>query len=149
MRVIDSMRRSVVTIAPDATIQDAAQLMDQANVGALVVVDGEQLVGIVTDRDLVRRATARGVAADGRVDYVMSSPVVTIAAGTDMHEAYGVFRTHAVRRLPIVEGNRPVGLLAVDDLLVTLASELGDLARPVMAEVVFGHHDTPVPAPAG
>lgn len=147
MRAVEGIRRSGVAIAPDRTMRDAAEIMERSGVGALAVVEGEALVGFVTDRDLVRRGLARGLDADVRVDSLMSSPVVTIDAGEDLRSAYALFRTHPVRRLAVTEAGRFVGVLAIDDLLINLASDLGDLVRPVTAEAIFGgHHDSPVPA---
>lgn len=146
MRTIDAVRRSGVGIRPDQTIRAAAEVMKQAGVGSLAVLDGATLVGIVTDRDLVRRALARGLATDARVDGVMTSPVITIPADADLHEAFALFRVHAVRRLAVVRDGLFVGTITLDDLLVDLAADLSDLARPVTAEVLFSHHDSPVPA---
>ncbi len=148
MRTIDAVRRSGVAIGPDRTITEAAEIMDRAGVGALGIVDGDVLVGIVTDRDLVRRGMARRLPPDARVDAVMTSPVVTIDAEADVREAYGVFRSNAVRRLPVVRERSLVGMLTVDDLLVHLAGELADLVRPVTAELLFPHRDSAVPARA-
>jgi CBS domain-containing protein len=119
--------------------------MERSGVGALAVIDGERLVGIVTDRDLVRRALAEDLPTDSRVDGVMSEPVVTIDADSDLHEAFGLFRVNAVRRLAVVRDGHFVGMVTVDDLLIDLAGDLADLSRPVTAEVVFGHHDSRVP----
>jgi CBS domain-containing protein len=146
MLTIDAVRRSGVGIRPDQTIREAAMLMEQAGVGSLAVVDGDELVGIVTDRDLVRRGLARDLAGDARVDGVMTAPVMTISADADLHAAFALFRSHAVRRLAVVQGTRFVGMVTIDDLLVDLAADLADLARPVTAEVLFSHHDSPVPA---
>lgn len=145
MRTTDGVRRPGVGIGPDHTVHDAAVLMEQAGVGALAVIDGERLIGIVTDRDLVRRALACGLPPDARVDAVMTMPVVTIDADADLHEAFALFRSHAVRRLAVVRGEQFVGMITVDDLLIDLAADLTDVARPVTAEVLFGHHDSPVP----
>ncbi len=91
MKIIDSLRRPKVTIAPDETIHAAAD--------------------------------------------------------ADLHEVFALFRTNAVRRVAVVRGEQFVGMMTVDDLLIGMAGELTDLARPVMAEVLFGgHHDAPVPA---
>jgi CBS domain-containing protein len=145
MRTIDAMRRSGVAIRPEQTIRDAAELMGQAGVGSLAVLDGDELVGIVTDRDIVRRSLARGGDLEGRIDAVMSAPVVTIDADADLHDAFALFRQHAVRRLAVLRDGRFQGMITVDDLLVDLAADLADLARPVTAEVLFGHHDSPLP----
>ncbi len=146
MKTIDSLRRSGIGIEPQRSIEEAARIMEHAGIGCLAVVDGEHVVGIVTDRDLVRRGLARGLPPDARVDSVMSAPVVTIDADSDVHAAYAVFRSHAVRRLAVVRDNRFVGVLSIDDLLVDLASDFSDLTRPVAGEVIFAHHDAAVPA---
>jgi CBS domain-containing protein len=143
---MDAIRRSGVGIEPHQTVQDAAVIMEQSGVGALAVIDAGRLVGVVTDRDLVRRALARGLDPTARVDGVMSSPVVVIDAEADLHDAFALFRTHAVRRLAVVRGAQFVGMITVDDLLVDVAGDLADLARPVTAEVLFAHRDSAVPA---
>ncbi len=146
MRTIDNLRRSGIGIEPHQGIVDAARSMEDAGVGCLAVVEGEHVIGMVTDRDLVRRGLARGLPPDARVDSVMSTPVVTIDADADVHSAYALFRSHAVRRLAVVRGDRFVGILSVDDLLVDLTADLADLTRPVEGEVFFAHHDAAVPA---
>jgi CBS domain-containing protein len=83
--------------------------------------------------------------SDARVDGVMSSPVVTIPADADLHDAFALFRTHAVRRLAVLRDGQFVGMITVDDLLVDLAADLADLARPVSAEIVSAHHDAAAP----
>lgn len=145
MRTIEGMRRSGVGVGPECTIHEAASIMEQSGVGALVVIDGDELVGIVTDRDLVRRALARRLPDDARVDFVMSAPVVTVEADEDLHSVFGVFRTHALRRLAVVRNGRFVGMVTVDDLLIDVAADLADLVRPVTAEVIFGHRDAGLP----
>jgi CBS domain-containing protein len=149
MRTIEATRRSGVAIAPDRPISEAAAIMEQAGVGSLAVIDHEQLIGIVTDRDLVRRALARRLPNDIRVDSVMSAPVVTIDADADLHEAYKLFRSNAVRRLAVTRNGRFVGMVTVDDLLVDVVGDLSDLCRPVTAEILFGHHESSVPAVSG
>ena len=145
MRIVESARRSAVGITPERTIGQAAEIMESSNVGALVVLDGERLVGIVTDRDIVRRGLARHVPADARIDAIMTSDVVTIDAEADVRDAYTVFRTHPIRRLPVTDHGRFVAMVTIDDLMMDLASDLSDLARPVTAEVLFGHRDAPTP----
>jgi len=134
MKTIEAVRRSAVGVGSACTIREVAKVMDSAGVGAVVVIDDDRPVGIVTDRDLVRRGLARGLSSDARVDNVMSTPLVTIDADFDLHDAYAVFRAHSVRRLAVVRDGRFVGMLTVDDLLVDLAADLNDLSRPVTAE---------------
>jgi signal-transduction protein with cAMP-binding, CBS, and nucleotidyltransferase domain len=146
MHVIDTIRRSAVAVGPDRPVSEAAAVMEASGVGALAIVDGDQLLGIVTDRDLTVRALARRLSLEARVDAVMSTPVVTIDADADLHDAFAVFRTNAIRRLAVVREGRFVGMVTADDLLIDLAADLADLVRPVTAEVLFGQHDAPVPA---
>ena len=146
MRVLEGIRRSGIGIRPEQTIREAATIMERAGVGALAVVDGDRLVGLVTDRDLVRRGMARDLPNDSRVDSLMTTPVVTIDAAAELHDAFALFRTHGNRRLAVLQEGQFVGMITVDDLLINLAADLMDLSRPVTAEVIFGHHDSPLPA---
>lgn len=148
MRTVDALRRSGIGVRPDQTILEAAIIMEQSGVGALAVIDGTELVGIVTDRDLARRALAHEMAPDARVDGVMSSPVVTIGAEADVHQVFGLFRTHGVRRLAVLQAGRFVGMLTLDDMLVDLAGDLFDLSRPVSAQVEHAQRNGLLPATA-
>lgn len=141
MRTIDGVRRSVVAIEPERTVTEAARLMNHAGVGCLAVVDGTRLVGVVTDRDLVRKVLAPGLPADARVDSVMTLAPITVEASADLHDVFAVFRSHGIRRLPVVDQGRLVGVISIDDLLVELAADLADLARPVTGEMLFPHRE--------
>jgi CBS domain-containing protein len=146
MRMYELSSKDPVTIAPDATLQDAARLMNEANVGALLVMDGDRLAGIVTDRDIVVRGVGAGTPADARIDSTMTTDVVTIDADADAHDAYELLNTHAIRRLPLTRDGAVVGVVALDDLVLGLAADLARLARPVAGELLFGHHPAPTPA---
>ena len=147
MKVREALRRSAVAIAPEQSVRAAAQVMRSAGVGTLVVVDEHAgPLGIVTDRDLVTRSMAADAPLDARVDSVMTTPVVTVAGDADLHSCFALFRVNGVRRLVVLDGTAFVGIVSVDDLLVDLAGDLADLARPVTAETLFGHHDAGVPA---
>lgn len=148
MKTIEALHRSGVAVSPDTTIRAAAGLMEHAGVGSLAVVDGERLRGIVTDRDIVRRAVARGIPADARIDSVMTTDPVTVDVGADIHSVYGLLRTHAIRRIPVVRGANFVGMISTDDLLIELAADLADLARPVTAEALFSHREASLPSMA-
>jgi CBS domain-containing protein len=139
------LRRSAVAVRPHDTLRKAAAIMDSAGVGALAVVEGDRLIGIATDRDLVRRGMAKGLDANARVDGVMTAPVVTIDADADLHDAFRLMSRRGIRRLAVTRDDQFVGMITVDDLLIDLAEDLSSLSRPVVAEVVFGHHDSPTP----
>ena len=150
MKTRDLVAKPPVAVPSETTVQDAAALMESANVGALLVMDGGRLAGIVTDRDIVVRAVAGGYPPHARIDSFMSTAVVAVDADADVHEAYRILGTHGVRRLPVVSGGDIVGMLTVDDLLVGIATDLDRLVQPVVGELIFGHHPARVPAvPAG
>jgi CBS domain-containing protein len=135
-------------VSPDRPIREVARVMERSGIGFVAVVDGDRLVGVVTDRDLVRRGIAGGLPLDARVDSVMSSPALTVDFDADVHEAYLRFRTHAVRRLAVMDRDRFVGVLSLDDLLVDLASDLVALTSPLAVEAHAPHRDGHVPAVA-
>lgn len=150
MHAIEAARRKPVTIAPDATVTQAAELMDQSAVGALVVEEpGDRPVGIVTDRDLVVRALAQRCDPDARVDSAMSTELVTLPADADLRDALDLFERHPIRRLPLMEGDRMVGMLSMDDLVIDFVSDLGRLTRPILGQVLFGHPEPAAPATTG
>lgn len=146
MKTRDLIAKPPVAVQSEMTVQDAAALMESANVGALLVMDGARLAGIVTDRDIVVRAVAGGYPPHARIDSFMSTEIVAVDADADVHEAYRILGTHGVRRLPVVSGDDIVGMLTVDDLIVGIATDLDRLVQPVVGELIFGHHPSPVPA---
>lgn len=135
-----------MSIRPDKTIRDAATVMDLSGVGSLAITDDDRVVGIVTDRDLVRRGLANGLPVDARVDSVMSSPVITIDADADLDVAFGLFRTHVVRRLAVLRLGHFIGMITLDDLIIDLAADLRDLTGPIKGESLFPQRDGPLPA---
>lgn len=132
--------REVIVIQRDATIVEAAKLMRQFHVGALIVVekrDGRQIpVGVVTDRDLVVEVVATELdAAVITVGDIMAAEVFTIKESTASHEAIEFMRRKTIRRLPVVdESGELTGILTLDDALQLLSEELLDLAKLVRYE---------------
>jgi CBS domain-containing protein len=149
MKARDAMIKAPVTLPIDATIHEAAVAMDRNAVGAVVVVDGDRPVGVVTDRDLVVRALARRTPDDGRVDSVMSTGVVCVDADAELHEVTAILSSHPFRRVPVVDHDRMVGMVTLDDLIVRLVHDLNDATKGVTAQLWFGHAEPQPPAMAG
>lgn len=151
MKVRDMIMRSPVTIDVSTTVGAAARMMAKHGLGSLIVTDGYRPVGMVTDRDLVVRAMARDLPIDARVDAVMSMGVVAIDADADRSALVRTFGTHAVRRVPVVDGDRVVGIVTLDDVLMTLRQDIDDLTRGLTAQLAFPHaaDEAAVPATAG
>lgn len=112
------MSSDVVCCSPDQTLKEAAELMSKHNIGSIPVVDNGRLEGIITDRDITLRSTAKGKDDDKvRVDECMTSN--SMISGTpemDVHEAAQLMSNHQIRRLPVVDNGRVVGIVALGDL---------------------------------
>ena len=131
--VRDAMSREIRTAAPTDWVVDAAQTMKDEDVGSVPVVDGEQLVAILTDRDIVVRTVAARVdPGTVRVGEIATSELVTIGPDQSLEEAAELMGRRQVRRLPVVEDDRLVGMLAQAD--VALGAEETD-AGEMLAEI--------------
>jgi CBS domain-containing protein len=107
------------TVTPDTTIRDAAATMERADVGNLLVVENEQLRGIVTDRDIAVRAVGRGLDPSVTVRDVQTPSTVSVSPTATVAEAVAVMRDNDVRRVPVVEAGRPIGIVSLGDLAVS------------------------------
>ncbi|MGU3663531.1 CBS domain-containing protein [Methylobacterium sp. UNC300MFChir4.1] len=118
LRVADVMARDVEFIEPQSSVQAAAVLMGEIEVGALPVGSADQLVGIVTDRDLLYRVVARGRDPTSvAVQEVASRPVLSCDPGDSLRAALDIMGSNYVRRLPVVDGTRKVvGWLTLADI---------------------------------
>lgn len=112
--VAELMVKDVLTVEPSDTIGEAAEKMHEANVGALVVVeDLVRIVGIVTERDLLRAVAARARPAEARVRNWMTPSPVTIDPTTSIEDAAQVMFDHNFRHLPVVREGRPLGIVSL------------------------------------
>jgi CBS domain-containing protein len=118
--VAELMKPNPATCGPEDTIQGAAEVMRDQDIGDVVVVDSDGLLGIVTDRDLVVRGLASGQdPASTRLGDVCSRDVSTIEAGADVGNAVDLMRSNALRRLPVVDGDQLVGIVSIGDLAIS------------------------------
>lgn len=118
MRVSDVMTRGVEFVPADATIQEAATMMAEHDIGAILVGTAEHLEGIFTDRDIVLRVVVEGRhPAEVRVGEVMSSALFTCASNDRPEEALALMEERQVRRLPVLEDGRVIGIVTRRDLL--------------------------------
>jgi CBS domain-containing protein len=126
----DIMTTNPATCPGTATITEVAKLMRDRDIGDVIVLDGDRITGIATDRDIVIRAVAEGNDGTTTIAQVCSGDVVTLSPGDDVSKAVQVMRDKAVRRLPVVEGGRPVGIVSLGDLAIDRdnASALADIS---------------------
>ncbi|NLY17463.1 MAG: CBS domain-containing protein [Clostridiaceae bacterium] len=134
MKVRDVMTKSIVTVSPEDTIKDAARIMQQHNIGSVPVVDATGLVGIVTDRDIVIRNIAKGQDPFSTpVKNVMTAQVLTATPDEDVQSISKKMSTQQVRRLPVVENQKLVGMVSLGDLATTGMTNMD--ASEALAEI--------------
>ena len=112
----DIMRPDVISVAPEDTIGEAAQKMDEHGISAVVVSDFGRLIGILTERDLVRAVAGRVHTSEARVREWMTADPVTMTADEDAAEAGHVMLERRFRHVPVVEGDRAVGIVSIRDV---------------------------------
>lgn len=135
-KVSDVLSPDLMTISAAKTVRDAAELMRAADIGAVVVSEHGRLVGLVTDRDLVVRVLADGGGPDTPVRNACSADLVTISPDDDVADAARVMAEHTVRRLPVVSGDKVVGMVSLGDL-----ERAGD-PTSVLGQVAAGRPNT-------
>jgi CBS domain-containing protein len=136
MRYVENFAKKVVTVTPEDSLQTVARVMEERNVGAVVVVEQGTPVGIVTDRDLALELGVRGTSLRAPVVRVMATPVETIGNKEGVFAATGAMRDANVRRLVVVDDDgRLVGIVTLDDLLRLLSRELANLVEGISPEM--------------
>jgi CBS domain-containing protein len=113
----DIMVRKVITIDPDKTARDAARLMADNNISSVIVMKGDEIVGIVTERDLVRKVCANDIPSSKiNIVSVMSAPVITAESDLPIEAAVQRMFNNRIRRLPVVENGKLVGIVTISDI---------------------------------
>ena len=118
-RVREVMTGNPVTLPKDATIVDAARLMRDEHIGDVIVTDGDRAAGIVTDRDIVVRGVAEGRDLESvRLEQVESDELNAVSPDDPVERAIQLMREKAVRRVPVIEDGRAVGVVSIGDLAI-------------------------------
>ncbi|MFN3654058.1 MAG: cyclic nucleotide-binding/CBS domain-containing protein [Candidatus Nitrosotenuis sp.] len=115
--VANIMKKSVISIDSSMTVQDAAKMMDDASIGAIVVIENGIAIGIITERDITRRIVAKGKPLTTNVKDAMSSPLIVINPDDSVWEAAQLMKTRKIHRLPAVKDNRLVGIITTSDMV--------------------------------
>jgi signal-transduction protein with cAMP-binding, CBS, and nucleotidyltransferase domain len=113
----------IFAVAPEAPVLEAIKHMAERGVGALLVMRGEQLVGIVSERDYARKVILQGrSSAQTAVSEIMSNPVLTVEPETDVFDCMRMCTDSRVRHLPVVQANRVLGVISIGDLVKEVIS---------------------------
>ena len=141
MKANEIMTTEVITVTRDSLVKDAAKKMAEADVGSVLVSDGESIVGIITDRDV----TIRGVAEFNNVNTVMcedimSEDVIAADSDADMEEVIELMADYQIKRIPIMEDSKVVGIVSLRDLSQSIQWE--DEAGEVLNDITKTDYDT-------
>jgi len=116
--ILDDKGGKVLSIEASASVFEAVQQMVEANVGSLLVTDGGTIIGIVTERDYLRRVTLEGrTDTDTAVGEIMTTPLVVVTPETDIDESMAIMTDRRIRHLPVVEEGEVVGVLSIGDVV--------------------------------
>ena len=128
VKVKQIMTTDVSTVSPSDAVTKAASIMGQLNVGSVPVTDNNKVVGIVTDRDIILRGVAKGNDSNQKISEVMTTNIKCATPEMDIHTVADIMAENQVRRLPVVESDILVGIVAIGDLAVEniLENEAGE-----------------------
>jgi CBS domain-containing protein len=133
--VREAMTEDPRSIGPSASVVEAAQLMRDEHIGSLPITDGDTLVGMITDRDITTRVVAEAAdLATTSVGDVYSEDLISVEPDKELEEALRLMARHQIRRLPVVENGRLVGIVAQADIALTLSEdekETGELVEAI------------------
>jgi CBS domain-containing protein len=122
--ILQCKGRDIWFVRPDATVFDAIKLMSERGVGGLFVMDGEKMVGIVTERDYARKVILEGKSSKKtQVKDIMTRRVLWVAPERTIEECMALMTQHRVRHLPVVEDGRVVGMISIGDLVKAIIAE--------------------------
>jgi CBS domain-containing protein len=132
MKIRDAMTPTVRTVSPEATLREAARLMAEGDIGALPVAIGDRLAGMITDRDIVIRATAIGKGPETTVGEVMTHEVLYCRADDEIADVCENMSDLQVRRLPVVDGDkRLVGIVSLADIADSASAVAGEALEAI------------------
>lgn len=122
--LLERKGRDIVSIAPGASVFDAIKLMADKAVGSLLVMDGQAMLGIVTERDYARKVIVKGRSSENTdVSEIMTAQVLTTSTAATVKSCMELMNEHRIRHLPVIEDGELVGVISIGDLVNAIISE--------------------------
>lgn len=122
--LLDSKGRDVISITEDASVLDAIKIMAERSIGSLLVMDGDKLKGIVTERDYARKVIVKGRSSKStQVREIMTADVCTASMDQSVNDCMSVMTERRIRHLPVVDGDAVIGLISIGDLVQAIISD--------------------------
>lgn len=122
--LLDAKGRDVLTISPDATVLDAVKMMAEKSIGALIVLDGEKLAGLVSERDYARKVILKGRASDDTpVSAIMRTDLAVASSSSTVQECMNMVTEGRVRHLPVVDDGKVTGIISIGDLVKAIIAD--------------------------
>lgn len=123
-QLLDQKPKTLYSVRPGDPVIEAIRKMAEHHIGALLVMDGDRLAGIVSERDYARKVVLMGRSSDEtRVDEIMTPKVITVTARQDAHDCMRLMTDKRIRHLPVVAGEKVVGILSIGDLVRAVIEE--------------------------
>lgn len=122
--LLDKKGYGVWSVPPDSTVYDALRLLDERDVGALLVIRGEELVGILSERDYARKVALKGkTSMKTPVSEIMTDKVVVVEPERTIEQAMAIMTERRLRHLPVVENDKVIGLVSIGDLVKEIIAD--------------------------
>jgi len=117
LKVVDVMVREVITVDENSTVKEAVDIMNEFQIGSLIVLEKGKAIGIVTERDFLRRVIGEGKdAKNTRVGEIMTTPLVVVESSTDLEEAVKLMFQRKIKKLAVVDAKKLVGIVTLTDI---------------------------------
>ena len=129
MTIADVMTKSVISVDASVTINEASKMMEDAKVGAIVVIENNIPIGIVTDRDFTVKVVAHAYNITTSIKQIMSAPLLSVNSNESIRFAVELMHEYKVRKLPVIDNEQVVGMITATDIVNLLATCVEDDIR--------------------
>ena len=128
--------RNVISISPDVNVIEALKLMAKENIGAVVVLQGDNLVGILSERDYARKVVLEGkTSSSTKVSEIMTTKVITVEESQKVDDCMNMMTENHIRHLPVISGGKVLGLISIGDVLKQVMQQQKDLIEQLEAYI--------------